>query len=120
MLLDVITWRRVEDARVMALGEGAVLRVAVGGKNICFARSNGQLYALGDSCPHQGKSFAGGHCEDGFLICPWHRMAFDPATGRNRSGATANAETFPLEHRADGLYIGLPGTGFSLFGIRLW
>lgn len=120
MVFDVIRWRRVEDPRVPAIAEGALLRVTIGSRSICFAKSDERLYAVADSCPHQGKSFVGGHCENGSLICPWHRMGFDLVTGRNRGGTTANVETFPLEQRADGLYIGLPGTGFRLFGVRLW
>ena len=120
MLHDVVKWRKVLDPRVLALPEGAVMRAVVGQYAVCFARTGAGLFAVEDRCPHQGKSFAGGHCENGYLICPWHRMHFDPATGRNRGGSTANVPTYPLEERADGLYIGMPGTSLYLFGIRWW
>lgn len=120
MLRDVVNWRRVDDPRVLALAEGAVMRAMVGDRAVCFARDRSDLFAVADACPHQGKSFAGGHCAEGYLICPWHRMHFDLATGRNPSGSTSKVETFPLEQRTDGLYIGMPGTEFRLFGLRLW
>lgn len=120
MLHDVVKWRRVDDPRVATLAEGEVIRVPVGERALCFARSNSTLFALADSCPHQGKSFESGTCRDGYLVCPWHQMSFDLSTGRNRFGMTANAEVFPLQERGDGLYVGLPGTAFSLFGIRIW
>lgn len=96
------------------------MRVLMSGMAVRFVKRNGVLHALEDKCPHQGKSFEGGTCKDGFLVCPHHKMSFDPATGRNRYGMTENVRVFPVEEHADGVRIGLPAKGFSLFGLRLW
>ncbi|MFT3885964.1 MAG: Rieske (2Fe-2S) protein [Flavobacteriales bacterium] len=113
-------WVRVDDPRVQALPDNGLWRATIRERRVVFVRTRGALHALADVCPHQGKDFADGWCEEGFLVCPWHRMQFDPATGRNRYGMTGNMGTFPLEQRADGLYIGFERTVFSLFGIDLW
>lgn len=113
-------WVRVDDPRVEGLQEGGVLRVTLKERGVVFVRTQGTLRALADQCPHQGKSFDGGWCEEGFLVCPWHRMQFDPATGHNRFGMTGNMTVYPLEERADGLHIGFERTTFSLFGFDLW
>jgi len=120
MLVDRIRWHRLDDDRLKALREGGLLRVIVQGREVCFVHAGAGLRAVLDQCPHQGKSFQGGWCEEGFLVCPWHQFHFDPNTGRSRHGSTTNLTTFPLENRTDGLYIGFEYTTFSLFGWDLW
>ena len=120
MIVDSIRWKRVEEGDPGTLPEGKLMRVRVGGKAICLVRNGGKLHALLDRCPHQGSSFIGGWCEGGDLICPLHRMGFNIATGRSRSGGMDSAEVFPLEERADGIYIGFAYTTVKIFGIELW
>ena len=120
MMVEGTRWVRVDDPRLENLAEGRLIRVIVKSKPICFVRMNGTLHALSDVCPHQGKSIAGGWCEEDHIVCPWHRMRFDPVTGRNAQGATTHAEVFALESRRDGVYLGFPYTTFKVFGIELW
>ncbi|MBZ0205403.1 MAG: Rieske 2Fe-2S domain-containing protein [Flavobacteriales bacterium] len=120
MIVEGIRWKRVEEGNPKALGEGRPVRVKVGGKAICLVRHAGKLHALLDRCPHQGSSFMGGWCEGGDLICPRHRMGFNLATGRSRSGGMDSAEVFPVEERADGIFIGFAYTTLKIFGVELW
>jgi 3-phenylpropionate/trans-cinnamate dioxygenase ferredoxin subunit len=113
-------WVLVDDPRIQGLPDNGVQRSTIKQRHVVFVRTKGALHALADQCPHQGKSFEGGWCEEGMLVCPWHQMQFDPATGRNRFGMTSNVEVFPLEERANGLYIGFAHTIFRLFGFDLW
>ena len=120
MLAEGTRWKRLADPRLPTLAEGTTLRVIVRGTAICFVRSAGVLRAVEDHCPHQGKSFEGGKCEGGYLICPWHKMSFDPVTGRNRYAITNDVQVFPVEEIGGTVRIGLPYTSFSLFGFKLW
>ena len=120
MIVERIRWTRVNDPRIPALDEGALCRALVKGDALCFVRLHGTLHALRDVCPHQGKPLSGGWCEDGHVVCPWHRIQFEPRTGRSRHGMCSNVEVFPLEERADGVYIGIPYVGLRLFGVDLW
>jgi nitrite reductase/ring-hydroxylating ferredoxin subunit len=120
MIVESTRWHAIPDGRVNALPEGASLRVMVKGRAIRFVRSGGRLHAVIDRCPHQEKSFEGGWCEGGHLVCPWHRFSFDLATGRSVGGSTPNLEVFALEQRSGGLYIGFPHTTVRVFGIDLW
>lgn len=115
-----IRWKRIDDARVQALGEGATVRVPVGKRAIRFARKDGRLFAVADLCPHQGSSFEGAWFDEGQLVCPRHRFHFDPATGKARHGVCSNLEVFPLEERPTGIHIGIPYTTINVFGLRLW
>ena len=120
MITEGIRWRRVEEGNPATLPDHKPMRVHVGGKAICLVRHNGTLHALLDRCPHQGSSWAGGWCEGGFLVCPKHRMGFDVRTGQGRGGGADAAEVFPVEERADGVYIGFAYTTIKLFGTELW
>lgn len=120
MLVEGTRWKRISDPRLPALAEGRLLRVMIGGTPICFVRDSGVLRAVVDHCPHQGRSFEGGTCEGGFIICPWHKMSFDPVTGRNRFGMTNDVQVFPVEERGREVRIGLPYTSIRLFGVKLW
>ena len=120
MLAEGIRWKRLNDPRLPALPVGKVLRVMVGGTAICFVRDAEALRAVADHCPHQGKSFEGGTCVEGYLICPHHKMSFDPVTGRNRHGITTDVQVFPVEEREGEVRIGLRYTSIRLFGWKLW
>lgn len=119
MFVDKIRWVRFYESKVALMKRiqpGRLAHFKVGSKNIVIARTKDALYAHRDKCPHQGKSFAGGWCtEEGHLVCPVHRYAFHLQTGRGHGTAT---ETYPLETRQDGLYIGFPYVAFRPFGIR--
>jgi nitrite reductase (NADH) small subunit len=68
-------------------------------RSICVVNSNGQYFAVRDTCPHQGSSLSGGtisgtmlpsdpQClvyglEGQVIRCPWHAWEFDLATGRS-------------------------------------
>jgi nitrite reductase/ring-hydroxylating ferredoxin subunit len=120
MIVEGIRWKRVEEGDAASLPDGRTMRVHIGGRAIRLVRDQGRLHALLDRCPHQGASFAGGWCEAGHLVCPVHRMAFHLESGRCRSGGTDSAEVFPVEERADGVYLGFAYTTFRIFGVELW
>jgi nitrite reductase/ring-hydroxylating ferredoxin subunit len=120
MMVEGIRWRRVDDDRLTGLAEGQLLRVVLKERPLCFVRMNGELRALADRCPHQGKPLSGGWCDEGHVVCPYHRFHFDPVTGKARHGVCSNVEVFALEQRKDGLYIGFPYTTFRVFGFELW
>ncbi len=120
MIVEGIRWKRMDLGGPDAFPENKPVRAQVNGKALCLVRNGGRLHAFLDRCPHQGSSFIGGWCEDGDLICPVHRMGFNLATGRSRSGGADNAEVFPVEERADGVYIGFQYTTLKIFGVELW
>ena len=48
-----------------------------------------------------------GSIENGMLRCPWHGWDFHPTTGKSPGGFDDGIETFPIEVRDDGVYVGL-------------
>ena len=61
--------------------EGAI-RVDLGGKPVCVARSGGQVYALRDVCSHADVPLSEGDVEDGAIECWLHGSLFDLKTGQ--------------------------------------
>ena len=72
-----------------------------------MTRHKGKYGALDNKCPHQGGPLGEGSIENGLLRCPWHGWDYDPLTGK-APGFDDGVETFSIEEREDGIYVGLP------------
>lgn len=105
-----IKWYKVFESEEAACGEislNAVQTMMIAGKKICIAHSQQGFFAVNDKCPHNGASLGNGYCtKDNSIVCPLHRYHFDLKTGRAKSGLGDVVETYPLEIRPDGVYIG--------------
>src|SRR5947208_14645755 len=99
-------WHRVDAADVPA--DGRVRSVTVDGRSVALSRCAGRLGALENHCPHQGGPLGEGSIEKGLLRCPWHGYDYDPITGQPPAGFSDAVPSFPLEERADGVYVELP------------
>ena len=98
-------WHRVLE--VDELQEGRVKTVTVDHKALCMTRFEGQVAALDNRCPHQGGPLGEGSIEKGLLRCPWHGWDYHPCTGK-APGFDDGVETFQVEEREDGVWVGLP------------
>lgn len=80
----------------------------VDGKAICIVHGLDGFYAVRDKCPHNGFPLSAGFCSDvNSIVCPVHRYHFDLKTGRAISGIGARVETYPIEKRESGVYLGV-------------
>lgn len=109
-----LTWHRVADKDDLPDGRVKTVSVTRGDQvtQICLTRHKGQFGALQNACPHQGGPLGEGSIEtthDGecYLRCPWHGWDYDPLTGKPPGGYDDGLETYPVEARDDGVYIGL-------------
>jgi 3-phenylpropionate/trans-cinnamate dioxygenase ferredoxin subunit len=53
----------------------------VDGRSIVLFNIDGTIYAIDNSCPHNGASLASGQLEGCVLRCPAHGLRFDLRTG---------------------------------------
>jgi nitrite reductase/ring-hydroxylating ferredoxin subunit len=120
MIVESTRWVKVTDGRLAALAEGSLVRVVVLKRPLAFVRLNGVLRAMDDHCPHQGQPLSGGWVDDGYVVCPFHRMHFDPATGRCRHGLTSNVGIYPVKEDGGDVHVGFAYTTISVFGWKLW
>jgi len=90
------------------LPEGRVKPVSCGDTTVAMTHFEGEYAALDNKCPHQGGPLGEGSIETGLLRCPWHGWDFDPITGETPGEFDDCVETYPVEEREDGVYVGLP------------
>lgn len=61
-------------------GKGIVVTLS-NGFEIALFKVKGQIYALDNSCPHEGGPLGEGTLEECVVSCPWHGWEFDVTTG---------------------------------------
>lgn len=64
------------------LSPGDVRAVDADGEAVLLANVDGDVYAVRDGCPVDGRSLAGGRLTGFVLVCPWHNCAYDVRSGR--------------------------------------
>jgi thiamine pyrophosphate-dependent acetolactate synthase large subunit-like protein/nitrite reductase/ring-hydroxylating ferredoxin subunit len=101
-----VAWHRVADPD--GLEDGRVVTVQAGWRTVALTRCAGRWGALDNRCPHQGGPLGEGSIEKGWLRCPWHGYDYDPTTGTPPPGFSDAPESFPVEERADGVYVAVP------------
>ncbi|MGE3288680.1 MAG: thiamine pyrophosphate-binding protein [Pseudonocardia sp.] len=97
-------WHRIDGE----LDDGRVRTVVVNGRTIALSRCGGRYGALDNHCPHQGGPLGEGSIENGWLRCPWHGYDYSPLTGRPPEGFSDAPDAYPVEERADGVYVAVP------------
>ena len=97
-------WEKVLE--LDELPEGRVKPVTCHHRTFCLTHHEDQYAALDNKCPHQGGPLGEGTIENGVLRCPWHGWDYDPITGKS-PGYDDGVETFDVEVREDGVYLGM-------------
>lgn len=101
-------WVEVSPQWRQLSADAWIAGVKVGNKPICLVKKGETVSAVSGKCPHQGAPLAAGSLnEAGWIVCPWHRISFDPATGDGSSGGYF-LESYPTEFRGNTLYIATP------------
>ena len=99
-------WQKLE-VTLNDLIENKPTEITVGIKRIGLLRAGEQIHAFAALCPHAGAPMCDGWVDGlGRIVCPLHKYRFDPKNGRNTSGEGYKLFTYPIEMRADGVYVG--------------
>ncbi|WP_155769683.1 Rieske 2Fe-2S domain-containing protein [Mycobacterium asiaticum] len=72
-----------------SLPEGETQRVEVDGVGVVVCRTNGEVSAVGEFCPHLAAPMSDGWLDRGRIVCPWHGSQFDVHSGRVVRGPAA-------------------------------
>ena len=71
-----------------------------------------QLFGFAYFCPHAGAPLTDGYIDGAcHLVCPVHQLKFNLRNGRDINGEGYKLKTYPIEIRADGIFIGLDEGG---------
>ncbi len=76
--------------------EGLIV-LAPDGSEVALFKCNGSVYALDNSCPHQGGPLGEGFIEEGCVTCPWHGWQFDLKTGACQNMPGEEARIIAIE-----------------------
>lgn len=66
-------------------------------KSLALFNVDGQLYAINDSCPHQGASLCGGRLQDQVIQCAAHGLRFNLASGYLLNSTQLKIACYPVE-----------------------
>lgn len=116
-MADKYNWVKIaESVEELSFGTNNLAEVAADEKRICVAKYKDELFAFAAKCPHASGLFADGFIDAlGNVVCPLHRYKFCLKNGRNVSGEGYYLKHWPVEVRAEGVFVGFE-TG-KLFGL---
>ena len=64
------------------LQDNSMKVISIQGSNILVCRTNNQLFALDNSCPHRGASLSKGEIKGTKIICYMHDFEYDLISGK--------------------------------------
>jgi 3-phenylpropionate/trans-cinnamate dioxygenase ferredoxin subunit len=89
--------------------DGAV-GLEIDGQPVCLIRTAGQVFALGDTCPHADVALSEGEIRGYTIECWMHGSRFDVRTGEpTLPPATEPVPVYPVRIDGDDVYVDLGG-----------
>ena len=101
-------WIKIaESVEELRFSSNQIALAELEGRQVCIGRYKEKLFAFAHKCPHASGLFSEGFIDAlGNVVCPVHRYRFSMASGRNVSGEGYYLKHWPVEVRADGVYVG--------------
>lgn len=100
---------RVKVCGVPDLQPGEGLQVEAGGRAIAVFNVDGEFYAIGGECTHQGGPLGEGELDGAIVTCPWHGATFDVTTGTVKSlPAPEDEESYEVTVEGDDVLVTIP------------
>ncbi|WP_090703822.1 Rieske (2Fe-2S) protein [Daejeonella rubra] len=101
-----MNWIKIFPLSILS-AEDFLKKIDISGKKLCVVKTEEKFYAIQNKCPHAGAELSNGWCTKGKIICPYHRQEFDLETGRGAPGQGNYVDTYPVEIKDDGVYVGI-------------
>ena len=102
----------MSEVRAASLAEvvpGHPMLVVLGGTRVVLSRVGAEVYALGDTCAHQGGPLGEGKLSGIRLACPWHGWMYDVRTGACLfPGRGAAVPSYPARVEAGAVWVEVP------------
>jgi len=87
---------------------GARGRLRCEGRDIALFNLDGTLYAIDDSCPHQGASLSSGTLNGRLIQCRAHNLRFDLATGLMPGTSDFGVRRYDIECEGERVFLLVP------------
>ncbi|MEX2629569.1 MAG: non-heme iron oxygenase ferredoxin subunit [Tistlia sp.] len=99
-----MAWQKV--ATQGDVGDGAVIQVTVGGRQIALYRVGGEIFATDNICTHAFACLHEGYLDGHTIECPLHQGVFDIRTGEPLEGPVDEPlPIFPVRTEGDDILI---------------
>ena len=95
----MIDWTRI--AHEADIAEGEPFASELGEEAIALYRYEGEIYAIGDICPHEHVRLSDGYLDAGVIECPLHQSCFEIRTGKVIEGGPAYQDVDRYEVRVE-------------------
>lgn len=103
---DTALW--VDAGPVEAIPSPGARRLPTEHGNIAVVRTgSGEVYAIGDSCPHKGGPLSQGMVFGERVQCPMHGLVIDLKSGFAVGPDTGAVSTYPVRIEAGRILVGL-------------
>lgn len=93
-------------AQLDDLAPGRSKKVTVNGRAIALFNVEGKLYAIHNSCPHEGGPLADGRLKGYVVACPWHDLAFDIRNGQGTDGGGYCVGSYEVRVEGTDVWVG--------------
>ena len=97
----------VEVAQLEQVAPGQSLFVYVGETGVALFNIDGKIYAINDTCVHQGSSLAQGRLNGKIVTCRAHGWKYDVTTGRLTLNPDSGVACYPVEIVGDKIMVGI-------------
>lgn len=87
----------VKVASLSELVPGSAKAVEVGDKTIALFNVDGTVFALDNTCLHQGGPLGEGMLEGDVVTCPWHMWEYNVRTGEFVANPDIKVATYPVQ-----------------------
>lgn len=95
-------------AKVGEIADGQGMAYAVNGRMVAVFNEGGKYSAIDDFCPHMGASLAGGHVQNGIVVCPWHAWRFCVHDGCWADNPRIKVDAFEVRVVGDEIQVKVP------------
>jgi len=95
----------ISVASISELSVGSSKTVDVNGKAIALFNVGGQVYAVDNTCLHQGGPLGDGLLEGEVVTCPWHFWEFNVRTGEKVGEPSLRISTYPVQVEGDDIKV---------------
>jgi nitrite reductase (NADH) small subunit len=87
----------VKVASLAELAPGSAKAVEVAGTTIALFNVDGTVFALDNTCLHQGGPLGEGMLEGEVVTCPWHMWEYNVRTGENVEDASLKVKRYDVQ-----------------------
>lgn len=97
----------VRAARLSDLPAGTIHEFEVEGTAIAIANVGGKVFAINNTCLHQGGPLGEGDLEGTVVTCPWHGWQFNVIDGKDVQNPSVGVACYPTELRGEDVFVDL-------------